>query len=72
MKDNILDGKVIANNIRAERNRVNLTQEYVAKELGITTRTYVTYEDDAKNISATMLYKLSIILNCNISAFYLH
>ena len=64
-------GKVIANNIRAERNRANLTQEDIAHRLGISTKTYISYENDAKSISATMIYELSLILNCNISDFYL-
>ena len=68
---NITDGKIIANNIRAERNRVKLTQEEVAKHLNVSTKTYISYEDDAKSITATTLLKLSRLFNCNISAFYM-
>lgn len=64
------DGKEIANNIRAERKRVKLTQEETAKALGITTRTYITYETDAKNIGSTMLGQLANLFRCNINAFY--
>lgn len=71
MRDSHLSGKEIADNIRAERSRAKLTQEYVAKELGITTKTYISYEENAQSIKATTLYKLSLILNCNISDFYL-
>ena len=71
MEQRIITGKIIADNIRAERNRVDYTQEYVADKLGITLRTYVTYEEDAQNIKATMLYKLATILNCNINDFYM-
>lgn len=70
MKKN-LDGKTIANNIRAERNRTKLTQEIVAEKLGISTKTYISYEEDAQSVKATTLYKLSVIFNCNVSAFYL-
>ena len=66
-----LTGKDIANNIRAERNRADFTQEYVANKLGITLRTYGTYEEDAQNMKATMLYNLAFILGCNINDFYL-
>lgn len=66
-----IDGKTIANNIRAERNRANLTQENVANALNISTKTYISYEEDARSIKATMLYKLSQLFNCNIDAFYL-
>lgn len=68
---NTTDGKIIASNIRAERNRVKLTQEEVAKHLGISTKTYISYEDDARSICATTLLELSRLFNCNISAFYL-
>ena len=71
MTETHLNGKEIANNIRAERNRAKLTQEYVAKELGITTKTYISYEEDAQSIKATTLYNLSLILKCNINDFYL-
>lgn len=71
MRKYYIDGKVIANNIRAERNRVKLTQEETAEQIDVTLRTYVSYETDAKNIKATMLYKLSILFGCPISCFYL-
>jgi len=65
-----ISGKEISNNIRAERNRVKLTQEEVANKLGITSRTYLKYEEDAKNIKATTLYALSKLFMCNIGDFY--
>ncbi len=68
--DNIINGKEIANNLRAERNRIKMTQEDVAKKLNITLRTYVSYEEDASTVKATTLYMLSKILNCNISDFF--
>lgn len=67
---NIISGKAIANNLRAERNRVKMTQEDVARKLGITLRTYVSYEEDASKVKATTLYLLSEIYNCNISDFF--
>lgn len=66
-----LSGIDVANNIRAERNRVNMTQEEVASKLGISLKTYIAYEDDAKSIKATMLYSLSVLFNCNIENFYI-
>lgn len=71
MKQSFLDGTEIANNIRAERNRAKLSQEFVAEELGVTTKTYISYEKDARAIGATMLYKLSIIFDCNVNAFFI-
>lgn len=64
------NGKQIANNIRAERNRVNLTQEATANSVGVTVRTYIAYENDAKNVGATMLGKLATLFGCNVNDFY--
>ena len=50
--DNIINGKEIANNLRAERNRKKMTQEEVARRLDITLRTYVSYEEDASTVKA--------------------
>lgn len=66
-----INGKIIANNIRAERNRANMTQEEVANKLKISTKTYMSYESDAKGIKATNLYLLSCIFGCSINAFYI-
>ena len=40
MENTIITGKEISNNLRAERNRADLTQEEVARKLDITLRTY--------------------------------
>lgn len=66
-----ISGKRIADNIRAERNRADLTQEEVATKLKVSTKTYMSYESDAKGIRATKLYLLSNILGCSIDAFYM-
>lgn len=71
MNFNIISGKEIANNLRAERNRANLTQEQTAQKLDITLRTYVSYEEDASTIKATTLFLLSKIFGCKINDFYL-
>lgn len=71
-KMNKISGKTIANNIRAERNRAGLTQEATAKYLNISTKTYISYEEDARNVKSTTLYNLSILFKCNINSFYLN
>ena len=45
---NEIESKRISDNIRAERHRQHLTQEQVAKDLGITKQTYLHYEQDSK------------------------
>ena len=64
-------GKMIADNIRAERNRKGYTQQYVADMLGITTKTYIEYEKDATNFRAGNLYKLADILECKVNDFFI-
>lgn len=71
MENTIITGKEISNNLRAERNRADLTQEEVARKLDITLRTYVSYEEDASTIKATTLYLLSEIFGCKVNDFYL-
>lgn len=65
-------GKVIASNIRAERNRCKMSQNEVCEILGITNRTYIDYEEDASRIRVSTLAKLSEIFNCKIDAFFMN
>jgi transcriptional regulator with XRE-family HTH domain len=65
-------GKTIADNIRAERNRMNMTQEQVSKKLGITKRTYIKYEEDASKVSSSTLADLSEMFNCDIKCFFIN
>lgn len=66
-----LSGIEIANNIRAERNRANLSQEHVASKLKVSTKTYISYEQNAKNLKTSDLIKLANILGCNVKVFFL-
>ena len=68
--DNTIDGKKIANNIRAERNRANITIDTIEKELKISRPTYVEYEKNAEKIKVGTLVKLSKLFNCTIISFF--
>lgn len=59
-----LGGKTM-NNIEAERNRLKLTKEEMAKELGITLKTYLSYTS-GKAIPATILVNMSKMFNCTV------
>ena len=63
-------GIIIANNIRAERNRNNLSQDELCEKIDITRRTYTKYETDASRIPARLLVDLSDALGCGIDAFF--
>lgn len=65
-----IDGKKIANNIRAERNRANITIEVIEKELKISKPTYIDYEKDAEKIKIGTLIKLSRLFDCTIDCFF--
>ena len=67
-----ITGKEIANNIRAERNRVDLTIDTVIEKLGISKPTYVSWEKDAGKISIENLINLSDIFGCSINNFFVH
>ena len=62
---------IIANNIRAERNRKKMSQEDVASHLNISRETYNGFENGNK-IDAYYIYKLSKLFDCSIDSFYLN
>lgn len=53
------------NNIEAERARLQLTKEEMAKQLGISSKTYRSYTN-GKPIPSTILIKMSRIFNCSV------
>ena len=71
MNEKQFDGIIMANNIRAERNRCKMSQETAAKGINVSLTTYKAYETNAKNITALTLYYLSKIFDCNINDFYM-
>lgn len=66
----IIDGKQIANNIKAERNRAGKTIDEVCKELDITRPTYIEYEKDAGIVKTAFLLKLANYFECSIDMFF--
>lgn len=67
-----VDGITIANNIKAERNRANKTQDDIARQVGISRKTYIKYETDATKINAILLYFISVAIGCDLKCFYLN
>ena len=67
---NEINGFKIADNIRAERNRANITIETVEKELRISRPTYIEYEKDAEKIKVGTLIKLAKLFNCSLTCFF--
>ena len=65
-------GKIIANNLRAERTRNRLTREDCAKVLGISRVQYYNYEQDASGIKFSYIIQLARLFNCNINAFIIN
>lgn len=65
-----IDGKKNADNIRAERNRANVTMETITKELNISRPTYIDYEKDAEKIKIGTLIKLAKMFGCTLDCFF--
>lgn len=63
--------EVVRNNIRSLRVRANLTQEEVAKTLGITRQQYYLYEKEPLKIKVDILIKLADLFNCKVEDFIL-
>lgn len=61
--------EVVRNNIRSLRVKADLTQEEVAKTLGITRQQYSLYEKEPLKIKVETLLKLADILNCEVEDF---
>lgn len=53
------------NNIEAERGRLQLTKEKLSNELGISSKTYLSYVR-GKPIPSTILIKMSHIFGCTV------
>lgn len=53
------------NNIEAERGRLQLSKEELSKQLGITSKTYLSYIR-GKAIPSTVLINMSQIFNCTV------
>ena len=71
MTKNEIDGKKIADNIRAERNRANVTMDRIVAELNISRPTYIEYEKDAEKIKVGTLIKLAKMFECTIDCFFI-
>jgi len=56
--------------IRDLRERKNLTQEYLSRELGISIKSYSNLENDESKLSIERLFKISEILETPIEYFF--
>jgi transcriptional regulator with XRE-family HTH domain len=77
MKKNKLDPRkpadndfLISENLVKQRKERNLTQEFIAKELNISTQQYQKYENTNNRITAGRLLQLANFYNICISEFY--
>lgn len=61
--------KQVSRNIKSCRQKVGLTQEMIAKELDITTATYINIENNPLNYSINKLTTIADALGCSIDDF---
>lgn len=61
----------ITNNMKSLRARVGMSQEEVAKCLGISRASYCDYEVNPSKVKVETFKKLSLLFNCNISDFFI-
>ena len=64
-----MNSKEISANIKAERNRCNLTIRDVSKITGISQQTLMKYERNASKVKVELLIKLASLYKCNIKDF---
>jgi len=68
MKDRL---KYISNNMKAYRVRSGLTQDNIAKLLGISRATYNDYETNPQSVKVETYRKIADILNCDLVDFFI-
>ncbi len=61
----------ISNNIKSYRVRNGYSQEKMAELLGISRATYCDYEVNPQKVKVEMLKRISDILNCELSDFFI-
>lgn len=64
--------KQISRNIKSRRQKVGLTQEQIAKILGITMATYKNIENNPLKYSINKLTTIADALGCTIDDFLMH
>ncbi len=64
------EDKVIGENLNKIRVAKNISQDYIAKQIGVTFQQIQKYEKGTNRISASTLLKLSQLLNVPIEDFY--
>ena len=62
--------KYVSQNIKSFRVRLGYKQEDVAKMLGVVRETYCDYETNPGQVKVETLTRLSEILNCSLSDFF--
>lgn len=65
------DEKQVSNNIKALLKRYDISREYLAKELKITTRTLVKVINHPFKYSLEYLQSVADIIGCNINDFFM-
>lgn len=66
-----MNSKEISANIKAERNRCNLTIKDVSKITGISQQTLMKYERNAGKVKVDLLIKLASLYKCTLKDFLL-
>ena len=61
----------IGSNIKMIRTKRGLSQVDVAKQLGISKQAYSVWENNSKGMSIAKLYKVSKVLDCKITDFFI-
>ena len=64
-----MTSKEISANMKAERNRCNLTIKDVSKITGISQQTLMKYERNSSKVRVDLLIKLASLYKCNIKDF---
>lgn len=62
--------KLLAEKIKKKRLEMHLTQQDMAKAIGVSTQQYQKYEAGKNNVSAIRLFQIAMFLNVDLNLFF--
>lgn len=65
-----IESVVVSNNLKSARVRNGLLQEDVAKLLGVSRQTIISYENNPENLKLWQFNKLAEIYGCSVNYFF--
>ena len=63
--------RIVSNNIKRRRLKSGVSEEKIAKKLGISIAKYLQYESNPKDLNMEFLEIIAVILHCDVADFFI-